>query len=109
MNNLVFRVQGSIAEPYTVTIGKNDKEIFCSCTCPAGSRFQNCKHVLNILAGKSVNIISDRDDVLIAMSWCEGSTAAARLKELDHAELEYENAKAALVLAKKNIAKALYG
>ncbi len=60
MEELIFKMQGSGKNIYTVSIVRDDDGIFMNCNCPAG-RFNDgslCKHRLAILSGDDSKLIN---------------------------------------------------
>ena len=107
MDSVKFAVQGSALDPYEVTIFKDDSKIRGACNCAAGARLQSCKHVIRILKGMPDDIVSGVDFVTIVADWLAGSALENILQDVDHAEQQLEIVKAALSVAKRNLAKEL--
>lgn len=105
---LVFHVQGSSVEPYTVTFEQIDGELKGYCTCPAGDNGQFCKHRVNLLYGVVDNVIDMTDSKMEQLhQWLSGSRVEVVLKEVTDAEREVAEANRRLKDAKKNLSKAL--
>lgn len=108
MEKLIFEVQGSSTDPYTVTFTKQKNNVNAFCTCPAGENGQYCRHRFAIMAGDSKAVISpNKDQVMVVKSWLPGSDVEEALMVLAEAEHEYDKAKTHLSMAKKNLAKAM--
>lgn len=107
MEEIIFLVKGSSPEPYKVTFTRSKNNINAFCTCPAGENGQHCKHRYAIMAGDSSAVISDKEKVMVVMSWLPGSDLEAALMELAEAEHEHDKAKKRLTAAKKSIARAM--
>jgi DNA ligase (NAD+) len=108
MSEIVFRVQGSEAEPYRVSFAKNGDNLTARCTCRAGYMGQFCKHRLDILCGDTGAIVSDNlADVTIVTSWLTGSDVEAALHRLAAAEATLAKAQAEVSGLKKALAKKL--
>lgn len=109
MQEILFEVQGSASEPYTVVFMKHsDNNLSAFCTCPAGENGQYCKHRFNILDGQTKGIISNNlDDVKIIQSWLPGSDIEEALIKMRELEVELEKVKKALSTAKKEVARAM--
>lgn len=108
MDSIVFRIQGSAAEPYTTEFRKNGNNLSAWCTCPAGALGQHCKHRLRILSGDTEGIVSGNEqEVVKVVDWLAGTDVAAALVELNDAELRFEVAKRNVSFAKKKLARSL--
>jgi hypothetical protein len=108
MDAVTFLVQGSSSSPYVVSFSRVPNTILCKCSCPAGMKGQACKHRLRILRGSTENIISDNlHDVETVSSWLPGSEIERSLLEVERLESEASRVKNHLILAKKNLAKAM--
>lgn len=95
---LLFLVQGSEPEPYSVEFTKSGeytgRTITATCTCAAAENGMICKHRLNILGGKADNIVSENaDDVTKLLAWLPGTRLAAALAKLRAAEQDEARAK----------------
>lgn len=62
---LIFKYQGSAAEPYTVAFSRQADTLNAICSCPAGANGQLCKHVLSLLQGNAARF-ADRDEKALA-------------------------------------------
>jgi len=104
-----FKIQGSAAEPYTVTFEKRSSaNLSAYCTCPAGENGQYCKHRFNILDGETKGIVSGNlDDVKIIQAWLVGTDVEKALVQMRELEAEAVRIKKALAAAKKDVAKAM--
>lgn len=108
MNEVIFLVQGSAPEPYTVTFIKDGNNLTALCTCPAGEHGLYCKHRFAILDGNAEKIISDnKEDVEKVLSWAPGTDVDIAYKEVKEAERIYEEAKKNLSKLKKKLARAM--
>jgi len=106
MDKITFLVQGSEADPYSVSFFKSGCNVTATCTCTAGQNGQYCKHRFNILGGKKENIVSNNiSDVATVASWLPGSPLYDAIKLHVKEEEELERAKSRLSAAKKNLAK----
>jgi uncharacterized Zn finger protein len=110
METIDFLVQGSAAKPYELLFSRDGNKITAFCSCPAGDSGTACKHRLSILAGIKAGVVSNNSDqVKVVAAWLRGSNLAARMEELDQAEMAAENAKKAVSVAKKRLAAAMLG
>lgn len=108
MEELVFLVKGSSAEPYEVTFIKDGESLTAICTCPAGSFGNFCKHRISILDGNARNITSDNvDKAATVVDWLPGTDVEAALVEMRAAEAEGDPDKKALNAAKRKLARAM--
>ena len=109
MEEAVFSVQGSAANPYQVHFVKyEDNNLSAYCDCPAGSNGQCCKHRFNILAGQTKGIVSpNKREVAKVQSWLPGSDVETALTKMRGLEAEQERIKKALSAAKKDVARAM--
>ena len=108
MNKVQFLIQGSAVTPYVVTVIKNGDNLTATCTCPAGSFKQHCKHRIAILHGKNQGIVSNNyDDLKIVKDWIIGTDVENALNDYEIAEREFEIAKTKLSQCKKRLSNAL--
>lgn len=108
MEELVFLVKGSSADPYEVTFIKNGASLTALCTCPAGTYGNFCKHRIAILDGKTDAISSDNANLAkTVVGWLPGTDVAAALSEMREAEKIADPDKNALNTAKKKLARAM--
>lgn len=110
VGRLVFLVQGSAPEPYTVTIEQSGGRLRALCTCPAGQAGQYCKHRIRILAGKNEGVVSKNgSDVTVAASWLPGTAVERAIEAVEEAEEALELAKDEVSQRKKDLARTLRG
>ncbi len=108
MDQLVFLVKGSSAEPYEVTFIKDGASLTAICTCPAGTYGNFCKHRISILDGNAKAITSDNvDQATTVVDWLVGTDVEAALSELRAAEKIADPDKKALNDAKRKLARAM--
>ena len=108
MEELVFLVKGSSADPYEVTFIKDGESLTAICTCPAGTYGNYCKHRISILDGKSDAISSENaSQAVTVVGWLAGTDVAAALSELREAEENSDPDKRALNAAKRKLARAM--
>ena len=108
MDTLFFQVQGSAADPYTVSFMKNGNNLTAHCTCPAGKHGQYCKHRINILSGSTKGIVSDNaSDVNVITEWLSGSDGEQALSDFKEAEWIYDEAKKRFSSVKKKLARSM--
>ncbi len=108
MDQLVFLVKGSSAEPYEVTFIKDGESLTAICTCPAGTYGNFCKHRISILDGNAKAITSDNvDQAATVVDWLVGTDVEAALSELRAAEKIADPDKKALNDAKRKLARAM--
>ena len=109
MEELIFLVQGSAEEPYTVRfIRRSESNISAYCTCPAGENGQYCKHRFNIIDGETAGIVSDNArDVEIVKSWIPGTDIEYTMMEVREIEKEIAKLRKLLSEAKKRVAHAM--
>ena len=101
-----FLVQGSSDEPYEVVFIREGENISATCTCTAGIYGRHCKHRLNIIDGKSTNIVSENAaDVEIIQTWLPGSPIESALRDLELAESRVALAKQEVSEAKTRLAQ----
>jgi hypothetical protein len=108
-SELTFSVKGSAPDPYVVRfIRRHDGNLTASCSCPAGTMGQYCKHRLGILDGSANGIVSGNvHEVPTVASWLSGSDVEKTLQSLTDAEAELEAAKKRVASAKKAVARAM--
>jgi uncharacterized Zn finger protein len=105
---LVFLVQGSSSEPYTVHILRAGARVVATCNCPAGAMGQMCKHRIRIMQGDCQNVVSENLEQVRKMpSYLEGTIIPAAFQEIARLEKELEKAKRSLAQAKDLLAKSL--
>lgn len=108
MEQLVFHVKGSSAEPYEITFIKDGTSLTAICTCPAGTYGNFCKHRIAILDGVTKAISSDNaDKAATVVGWLPGTDVEAALLELRQAEKVSDPDKTALNAAKRKLARAM--
>ena len=108
MDQLVFLVKGSSAEPYEVTFIKDGASLTAICTCPAGIYGNFCKHRISILDGDAKAITSDNaNQVTTVIDWLVGTDVETALSELRAAEKIADPDKKALNDAKRKLARAM--
>ena len=108
MEELIFLVKGSSADPYEVTFIKDGSSLTALCTCPAGTYGNFCKHRISILDGSTDMIASDNaDQAAIVVSWLEGTDVGTALSEMRQAEKISDPEKKALSAAKRKLARTM--
>ncbi len=108
MEELVFLVKGSSADPYEVTFIKDGASLTAICTCPAGTYGNFCKHRISILDGNAQAITSDNaDQAATVVGWLSGTDVEAALSEMRAAERIADPDKKALNDAKRKLARAM--
>jgi uncharacterized Zn finger protein len=108
MQERIFHVKGSSADPYEVTFIKDGDSLTAICTCPAGTYGNFCKHRISILDGNSKGISSDNaDEAATVVGWLAGTDVAAALTELRQVEKHKDPDKTALNAAKRKLARAM--
>ena len=108
MDQLVFLVKGSSAEPYEVTFIKDGASLTAICTCPAGTYGNFCKHRISILDGNAKAITSANvDQAATVVDWLVGTDVEAALSELRAVEKIADPDKKALNDAKRKLARAM--
>ena len=108
MEELIFFVKGSSADPYEVTFIKDGDSLTALCTCPAGTYGNFCKHRISIIGGNSSKITSDNaDQASKIVEWLTGTDVEAALLELRDAEKTKDPDKTALNAAKRKLARAM--
>ena len=108
MEELVFLVQGSSADPYEVTFIKDGTSLTAICTCPAGPYGNFCKHRISILEGNAQTISSDNaDQAATVVGWLPGTDVDAALAEMREAEKIANPDKTDLNAAKRKVARAM--
>ncbi len=108
MEELVFLVKGSAADPYEVTFIKDGTSLTAICTCPAGTYGNFCKHRISILDGNTKAISSDNaNQAATVVGWLSGTDVEAALSEMREAEKIADPDKKALNDAKRKLARAM--
>lgn len=108
MEQLVFLVKGSSADPYEITFIKDGASLTALCTCPAGSYGNLCKHRLSILDGKYTAISSDNaNQGTTVADWLLGTDVETALAELRAAEKDPNSEKNTVNVAKRKLARAM--
>ena len=108
MEELIFLVKGSSADPYEVTFIKDGTSLTAICTCPAGTYGNFCKHRISILDGNTQMISSDNaDQAATVVGWLPGTDVDAALSEMREAEKIADPDKTALSAAKRKLARAM--
>ena len=108
MEELIFLVKGSSAEPYEVTFIKDGTSLTAICTCPAGTYGNYCKHRISILDGNTEAISGDNvDQAATVVGWLHGTDVEAALSELREAEKIAGPEKKALNTARRKLARAM--
>ncbi len=108
MEDLVFLVKGSAADPYEVTFIKDGTSLTAICTCPAGTYGNFCKHRISILDGNTKAISSDNaNQAATVVGWLSGTDVEAALSEMREAEKIADPDKKALHDAQRKLARAM--
>ena len=108
MEEIIFLVKGSSAEPYEVTFIKDGSSLTAICTCPAGTYGNFCKHRISILDGNTDAISSDNvSQAATVVDWLPGTDVAAALSEMREAEKTADPDKTVLNAAKRKLARAM--
>ena len=108
MEEIIFLVKGSSADPYEVTFIKDGTSLTAICTCPAGTYGNYCKHRISILAGNAEAISSNNaDKAATVVSWLAGTDVEAALSEMREAEKIADPEKKAFSAAKRKLARAM--
>jgi uncharacterized Zn finger protein len=108
MEELIFLVKGSSADPYEVTFIKDGDSLTAICTCPAGTYGNVCKHRVSFFDGKPASITSENaDQAATIVAWLTGTDVEAALLELREAEKIKDPEKKALNEAKRKLARAM--
>jgi uncharacterized Zn finger protein len=107
---LVFEVQGSGADPYTIVATRAGGRFWITCTCPAGENGSHCKHRVALLAGVVDTLVSENpEEVARLPAMMEGTSLPALLAEFNTASDELEAAKRKMDKLKKRLNRALLG
>jgi uncharacterized Zn finger protein len=105
---LLFHVQGSEPEPYSVEITVDGPALAVRCTCVAGKLGQWCKHKMSLVTGDTKSLVSSNpEDVALLVRLIPQTSAAALIKEVIEAEQQAEDAKQRIKLGKAALAKAV--
>lgn len=108
MEQLVFLVKGSSADPYEVTFIKDGSSLTAICTCPAGTYGNFCKHRISILDGNAQSISSaNSKEASTVVDWLAGTDVEAALQELRDVEKTSGSDKNVLNAAKRKLARAM--
>lgn len=108
MEELIFLVKGSSADPYEVTFIKDGSSLTALCTCPAGTYGNFCKHRISILDGITDMIASDNvEQAAIVVSWLKDTDVGTALSEMRQAEKIADPEKKALNAAKRKLARTM--
>ena len=83
MDEIIFLVQGSAADPYEVRfVNRGNGNLSAYCTCKAGQKGSYCKHRINILKGETRGIVEGSlDSVEMVVSWLPGTDVETALKD----------------------------
>ena len=110
LDKVDFLVQGSSPVPYKVSFVKRANNMSASCSCPAGAKRVCCKHIIGIVQGEDVDIVSTNNaDLRVVKEWFVGTSAEAVLKEVQTLESALEHAKKDLSIAKRKLSRELFG
>ena len=109
MDEIIFLVQGSAADPYEVRfVNRGNGNLSAYCTCKAGQKGSYCKHRINILKGETRGIVEGSlDSVEMVVSWLPGTDVETALKEIEQAEDGVILAQSNLAKVKKKLSQAL--
>jgi len=108
LQQLIFLVKGSSADPYEVTFIKDGDSLTAICTCPAGTYGNFCKHRISILDGNAKAITSENiDEAATIIDWLKGTDVEEALSEMRAAEKLADPEKKALNAAKRKLARAM--
>jgi len=108
MEELTLQVKGSSSDPYELTFIKDGASLTALCNCPAGTFGNLCKHRVAILNGDSAAVVDDDGRKTgIVVQWLIGTDVETALSEMREVEATSGAPKAALVAAKRKLAKAM--
>jgi hypothetical protein len=109
MNEIIFEIQGSAAEPYRVSFfRRSENNLSAYCTCAAGANGQYCKHRFEILSGGQTGVVSvNTHEISLVQSWLPGTDIEKAMAHLAELETEAARIKAKVSLAKKAVAVAM--
>lgn len=108
MEQLVFLVKGSAANPYELTFIKDGDSLTAICTCPAGTYGNLCKHRVAIIDGDAAAVVSENAGEVSKISeWVVGTDVAAALLEKREIDNTAGASKEAILAAKKKLARAM--
>jgi uncharacterized Zn finger protein len=108
MNKILFEVQGSATDPYTVEFVKNGDNFSAFCSCPAGKHGMYCKHRIRIMSGTTKGIVSNNlSDIQTILQWLKGSEIEKIANEICEAQTDLEKAKRKVASLKKKFARIL--
>jgi SWIM zinc finger len=105
-----FIVEGSQGDEYGVTFEINGAAARASCTCPAGSNGQYCKHRLGLMDGDASPLLSDNNsDVARLPTLLRGTDLEAAHGRFSKAEAACAIAKYDFDAAKKALSRVMHG
>jgi hypothetical protein len=109
MNTILFLVQGSALDPYSVVFTKSQNKLTVECSCPAGKLGNSlCKHRLRILGGDTEGIVSEnKAEVSVVRNWLLGTELSKTFNDFQESEARFSLAKRDLDINKKKLAHAL--
>ena len=108
LQQLIFLVKGSSADPYEVTFIKDGSSLTAICTCPAGTYGNFCKHRISILDGNTKAVTSANvNEAETIVEWLKGTDVEEALSEMRAAENLSDPDKTALNAAKRKLARAM--
>lgn len=108
-DRLVFLVQGSKGDDYTVTFIRNGLRAHAFCTCQAGQNGQYCNHRISLLDGDVSSLVSENvEDMERLKLLIAGSDLESAYRAMCAATSTFDNAKNDLYKAKRVLAKAMY-
>jgi len=109
MEELIFSVQGSEPEPYTVTFRREGTNFTARCTCRAGVMGQMCKHRLNLLQQETSGLVSGNvADVAHLPGMFMGTDVERAFQKLVDAEKALDAARSEFDRRKKALARAMH-
>lgn len=105
---LVFKIQGSEPEPYTVQVSKSGDNLRLHCDCAAGSKGVHCKHRYRLVVGETEGIVSDNaHEVQTVQVWYVGSDVEREVSRLLQLEAKLEEVKKEIAQARKIVARVM--
>ena len=101
---LVFKVQGSEDDPYTVTFTRDGNNVTATCECRASIFGLQCKHRINLLLGDVTAVVTGADHAGKLAGLVAGTDVEAALDNFLSAIAALDQAKKNKMAATKNLA-----
>lgn len=104
---LMFEVEGSSGDLYSIEVSRGSRGPLIDCNCQAGQNGQYCKHRFALLEGDTSKLLSGHEDIPALLTMVQNTELSATIARMRQLEAEAARIKAELSKAKKAVARAM--